>query len=252
VGGGIVYDSLAQSEYDEAMLKAKFFMQKLPRLSLIETILWEGGEYFLLDLHLKRLGNSCDYFTIVLDKKALVQRLNQEAPKKGEKYKVRVLVDTKGTISIEKSPLDEIPELVKIKISSERIDSKDCFLYHKTAKRDLYDSELVKARKEGFFEVIFLNTSGELTEGSITNLFIEKDGQLYTPKLSCGLLPGVMRESLIRQKRVTEKTLYLKDIYQADKVYIGNSVRGLIKAELGLADLKNESKIGLYAKSNLY
>ena len=250
VGGGIVYDSLAKSEYEEAMLKAKFFMQKFSEMSLIETISWEGQEYFLLELHLKRLKNSCDYFSIALNEKALIQRLNQEAPKENGRFKVRVLVDIEGEVSIEKSPLGQIPQLAKIKISSERTDSKDCFLYHKTTKRDLYDCELTKVRKEGFFEVIFLNTAGELTEGAITNLFIERQGQLYTPKLSCGLLPGVMRESLISQRKVKEKTLYLKDIYQADKIYVGNSVCGLIKAELGLADLENESKIGVYAKSN--
>jgi para-aminobenzoate synthetase/4-amino-4-deoxychorismate lyase len=231
VGGGIVYDSLENSEYDEAMLKAKFFMQRNVRLSLIESILWADGKYYLLDLHLARLKSSCDYFSIPLDIKRLKRKIIKEAPDKDDKFKVRIQVDMAAQIIIEKIPLDKTPQSPKVKISSIRINPKDYLLYHKTTQRDLYDLELAKAKKEGFFEVIFLNTRGELTEGSITNLFIEKDKQLYTPVLSSGLLPGVLRQHLIEKGQVKEKVLYREDLTAADRVYIGNSVRGLIKAE---------------------
>ncbi len=249
VGGGIVYDSLEESEYDEAMLKAKFFMQKRSLLSLIESILWADGRYYLLDLHLKRLKSSCNYFFIPLDIKKLKQKLIKEAPDKKDKFKIRIQVDMAAKATMEKIPLEDIPQSLKVRISPIRINPKDHLLYHKTTQRDLYDEELAKARNEGFFEVIFLNTRGELTEGAITNLFIEKDKQLYTPPLSSGLLAGVLRQHLLEKGRVKEKTLYFKDLVQADKVYIGNSVRGLIKAELSLAHLENKSKIRVYAKS---
>ena len=63
-------------------------------------------------------------------------------------------------------------------------------------------------------------------------IFILKNKKLYTPKLECGLLVGVLRESLLESKRAEEKVLHLKDLKEADRVYIGNSVRGLIEAKL--------------------
>jgi len=252
IGGGIVYDSLPDAEYNEALLKAKFFMQRFSKISLVESILWEKKEYFLLDLHLKRLQNSCDYFSIPLDLKKLKCKMKREAPKEEGKFKVRLMVDMEAKLSIEKIPLDEIPQSPKVKLSSKRIDPRDILLYHKTTQRELYDQERAKANSEGFFEVIFLNKEGQLTEGSITNIFIEKNNQLYTPPLQCGLLPGVFRQYLLKQGKAKEKTLYLNDICKADTVYIGNSLRGLVRAEVSLVDLQNESKIGVYAKSNSY
>jgi len=67
-GGGIVYDSQQRLEYQEALLKARFFMNGFPKLSLIESILLTDKGYFLLDLHLMRLKNSCDYFSIPFNK----------------------------------------------------------------------------------------------------------------------------------------------------------------------------------------
>jgi len=78
----------------------------------------------------------------------------------------------------------------KIKISRHRLDSQNIFLYHKTTNRKLYDTELTLAKKQGFDEVIFLNQKNQVCEGAISNIFIEKNKKLLTPKLSCGLLPG--------------------------------------------------------------
>jgi len=119
---------------------------------------------------------------------------------------------------------------VKIRISGERVDSKDEFLYHKTTRRAFYERERSQGLAKGYFETIFLNQKGELTEGVISNLFILKDKIIYTPLIKSGLLPGVLREYLIKKGKVKEKILYLKDFKSADKIYIGNSVRGLCLA----------------------
>jgi para-aminobenzoate synthetase/4-amino-4-deoxychorismate lyase len=52
------------------------------------------------------------------------------------------------------------------------------------------------------------------------------DGQLVTPTLSCGLLPGVLREELLEQGEVSEQILYPADLERAEKVWLINSVRG--------------------------
>lgn len=247
IGGGIVYDSRAKKEYEEAMLKAKFLTQSLDRFSLIESILWEECfGYHLIDLHLNRLKKSCEYFSI----NARIGKLKEELgilEKKlkiaGNKFKIKILVDFEGSFKIEKSFLDEPDLPVIIKISKQKTDPQNIFLYHKTTKRKLYEEERRKVQKAGFFEVIFFNKCGELTEGSITNVFIAKGGILYTPPIKCGLLNGVLRQYLLKTEKAKEKILHLRDILAADEVYIGNSVRGLIKAEISLASLRNNSKI---------
>ena len=231
IGGGIVYDSEQESEYNEALLKAKFFIGGLSKVCLIESVLWEDAAgYSLLDLHLKRLKRSCSYFFVPLNMRELRNKLEKAVSGEKGKWKIRVLVDMKGKICIGKKPLGKDICLVKVKVSSVRTTPEDCFLYHKTTQRDIYDRERKGAEKEGCFEVIFLNTRGEVTEGSITNIFILKNNQLYTPALKSGLLPGVLRENLLREGRVKEKVLCYQDILNADKIYIGNSVRGLIEA----------------------
>ena len=233
IGGGIVYDSLERSEYREALLKATFLTKKFPEFSLIESILWGPAKgYYLLDLHLGRLARSSEYFSIPLDTKKLKNALKKYERNLKEKCKIRVLVDMDSEVKIEKEPLPDISQPVKVKISTQRIKSGDCFFYHKTTNRQFYDCERKQALKEGFFEAIFLNTKGELSEGTSTNIFLLKEGILYTPKLSSGLLPGVLREKLISEGRVRECTLYFKDLKEADKIYIGNSVRGLMGAEV--------------------
>jgi para-aminobenzoate synthetase/4-amino-4-deoxychorismate lyase len=233
VGGGIVYDSSEAAEYDEALLKAKFLTEAPARFSLIETILWERGRgYYLLGLHIARLRDSCGYFSIPLDVRRLGARLKKLEKGMGRgRWRARVLVSQRGEIETEKEPLKNIEAPIRVKISSQRIDPYTIFLYHKTTRRDLYDKERVKARKAGFFESIFLNTRGEMTEGAITNIFILKNGKLYTPPVKCGLLPGVLRAHLLKEGKAREKVIYRKDILEADKVYIGNAVRGLLEAD---------------------
>lgn len=247
IGGGIVYDSSAKKEYAEALLKAKFLTQGLDNFSLIESILWTARRgYYLIDLHLNRLKKSCEYFSVNADFDKLKKELGiLEKKLKAEngKFKIKILTDFEGSFRLEKSSLDKQTLPVRIKISRKKIDPRDIFLYHKTTKRVLYEEERYKAQNAGFFEVIFFNKYGELTEGSITNVFVAKRGVIYTPPVTCGLLNGVLRQHLLKNANVREKTLYLRDVLAADKVYVGNSVRGLLKAEISLADSRNDSRI---------
>lgn len=235
IGGGIVYDSSAKKEYEEAMLKAKFLTQGFNDFFLMESILWTEEGYFLIELHLNRLKKSCEYFSTKtnLDKlKKELKLLEKKLKAKGGKFKIRVLADLEGGFTIEHSPFDASKLPVRIRISRQRINPRDIFLYHKTTKRKLYEEERKKAQSSGFLETIFFNKYGELTEGSISNIFVLKNGLLHTPPVKCGLLPGVLREYLLKNGQATEKVLRKDDIKKAKKIYIGNSVRGLLEAKL--------------------
>lgn len=250
VGGGIVYDSQARDEYKEALLKAKFFISGLGNIRLIETMRYsESQGYFLLDLHLRRLKDSCEYFSIPLNTVKLKHQLRQALLNQKGAQRVRLLVDLEGRVYIETEPLQETAAKVKIMISKTRIHPNNVFLYHKTTQRDLYDKESRKAKAKGFFEVIYLNSRGELSEGATTNIFVMKNNHLYTPPERCGLLPGVLREHLLRQGKAKEKVLYLDDIYEADKVFVGNSLRGLMEVALiENQELKAIEKVQLSGK----
>ncbi|MFH1519844.1 MAG: aminodeoxychorismate synthase component I [Candidatus Omnitrophota bacterium] len=230
IGGGIVYDSNPKAEYEEALLKAKFFKDGLERIGLVESILWcKDKGYYLLDLHLKRLEKSAKHFSYLYQVKEIKKKLKEAAANENRNLKVRLVLGPEGGIDIQKEPIKKIKTPVKIRISDKRINCKDKFLYHKTTRRAFYDQERREGLAKGCFETVFLNEKEELTEGTITNIFVLQSKRLYTPPLESGLLPGVLREHLIRKGRVKEKTLYLKDFKSADKVYVGNSVRGLVE-----------------------
>lgn len=236
IGSGVVYDSVGAKEYAECLLKMKFLTDPPKRFELIETILHDAGTgYWLLEGHLKRLTASAAYFGYAFDEGAARDALAAAvAGRQGERLRVRLLLAEDGTLSIsvtEQAP--QRPEAVmRYVISETRLDSTNAFLFHKTTRRELYDREWQHyADTQGSDEVLYLNERGEVAEGSRTNVFIEKNGRLLTPPLSSGLLPGVLRAELIAQGRAHEAVLTLDDLAGADAVFVGNSVRGLVKAE---------------------
>ncbi len=202
--------------------------------SLLETMLWDGG-FPLLELHLERLCDSAAYFGIAVDPEEARGALQTEARilPAGALYKFRLLLDQSGGLRVETAPLERGPESGRVLLSPHRTCSGDRFLFHKTTRRAPYDDALAEARKQGFDDVIFLNERGEVTEGAISNLFVEKAGSLYTPPVDCGLLPGVYRRHVLAtDPRAEERVLLLADLTSADALYICNAVRGMRRVRL--------------------
>jgi len=249
VGGGIVYDSSFDKEYQECLLKTNFLIETRPGFSLIETMLLSRGSFRYLGLHLKRLKGSCRYFQIPINIERLKAKLSclSASSIKDKKYKIRVLVNKQGEFSISCSLLGDLNGPVPVKLSSAAVHSQDLFLYHKTTNRRFYDGQRRRARKQGFFEAIFTNEKGHLTEGCISNIFLLIEGALYTPPLSSGLLPGVLRQNLLLKGKAKEKILYVRDLLRAERVFVGNSVRGLIPANIVVEDFKNRDKISIHS-----
>ena len=237
VGSGIVYDSEAKNEFAECRLKANFLIKKPQHFEMIETMLWQPNKgYLLLDEHLKRLENSARYFDFLYNKKDILAVLTElERCFKRNSYRVRLLLDKKGKIKLESSLLKSITaKEPKIYLSTKRTQSLDPFLYHKTTCRRLYDQEFKRCKRIGFYDVIFANEKGEITEGAISNIFIQKFGKFYTPPIACGLLDGIYRKYMFSSRKdlVKEKTLFREDLLGAEGIYLSNSVRGLVKVHL--------------------
>jgi para-aminobenzoate synthetase/4-amino-4-deoxychorismate lyase len=118
-------------------------------------------------------------------------------------------------------------------IAAERTDSRDKWLYHKTTRRAVYAEAYTRASGNGFDDVLFLNEREELTEGAISNVFVEKEGRIFTPPVDCGVLAGVYRRYMLQTRPdIEERVLMLDDLRRSDAVYICNAVRGLRKAQI--------------------
>jgi len=257
-GSGVVIDSDPAQEFRECLLKAKFLsgpshriaapisknvpiVSQPDKFSLIETMLWDGG-YPLLELHLDRLEDSVAYFDFFCDRAAARAALEDHArqfanPEPRSPRRVRLLmVDDEGHIQIGSEALSTPAEpnrIGRVSISSVRTDPSDAMLYHKTTHRPIYFPAFEQATREGLDDMLFLNLRGEVTEGAISNLFVEKDGRWFTPPVECGLLAGVYRRHLLETRpEIEERVLFIDDLRAADAIYLVNAVRGLRRVEL--------------------
>jgi para-aminobenzoate synthetase/4-amino-4-deoxychorismate lyase len=121
---------------------------------------------------------------------------------------------------------------VWLAFASQETDPENPFLFHKTTHRPLYRLAQQTARRTGLWDLIFRNLHGEITEGSISNIFAKIHGTWYTPPQECGLLAGVMREETIQRLSSEERTLSTGDLLRADELLVTNSVRGGLRAQL--------------------
>ena len=223
IGGGIVWDSDASAEYDEALSKARILTRRFPEFQLLETMLYEDGEIFLLERHLKRLVDSAEYFDFKLDACAVREwlcNLNFDEPKR-----IRLLLDRNGLFKVEAAScrLQRLEASAMLAIAKQPVDSGDVFLYHKTTNRSVY--ERAKADFPEADDVLLFNERGEITESCIANVVVELDGRKVTPPVSCGLLAGALRAGLLEEGEIEEQVVTFDDIKRADSVWLINSVR---------------------------
>jgi len=251
IGSGIVADSLPESEWQECLLKSKFLTDPLPHFELIETLLYNPGQgCLLLDEHLERLASSADYFSFSCDRAQVRAGVLAYAESLSDRscHRLRLGLSSGGELQFSSTECGR-PETLALPRPSENhhatavlIDFADCpidttspWVFHKTTRRKIYNLAYEQACTKGLFDVIFANERGEITEGCISNIFILKDGCYYTPPLRCGLLDGIMRRHILENQAslpVQESVLFRQDLLQADKIYLCNSVRGILPARL--------------------
>jgi para-aminobenzoate synthetase/4-amino-4-deoxychorismate lyase len=246
IGGGVVQDSEGAAEYAECRLKARFFETARPPLQLIETLRWHNG-FVRLDSHLARMAASAETFGLAFDARKAHAALEgavalHAAPapeglageaaaagpraREGRKggLRVRLTLDEAGRHDASAAPLEPNPPHWTYAIAPARIVSTDLLQRHKTNWRALYE------RQGGLAdEMLFRNERGELAEGARSTIFVERGGVLLTPPLSAGALDGRLRAELLAKDRAREAVLTPADLDGA-AVWLGNSLRGLIKA----------------------
>lgn len=195
-GGAIVWDSTAQEEWDEALLKSSFLKtQLLP----VDTMAVKNGK--------------------ILFEKEHRERVNVPVTPKASEEIIRIVGD-----EVRHLPLKPLTTNI-VKIAKTSTDSANPLLKVKTDFRPWYAETMEKIRRGEVFDEIYFNERGELTEGARSNVIIEKNGAFFTPPVECGLLNGIYRQSLNSEERI----LYKEDLLEADAIYCCNSVRGLVK-----------------------
>jgi para-aminobenzoate synthetase/4-amino-4-deoxychorismate lyase len=122
------------------------------------------------------------------------------------------------------------PGIWRIVLAAGAVDSRDVFLFHKTTCRGVYDA--ARAAFPGADDVILWNERGELTESCFANVVLALGGELVTPPVECGLLAGTFRAELLAAGVIRERVLRREDLARADAVWLVNSVRGWIRAEV--------------------
>lgn len=220
VGGGITIDSTAEREYEECLVKSRFLHSTPVEFQLFESILLEDGEYFLLPEHLKRLSESAAYFGFRFGETRINADLERIKTESGS-FKVRLTLWKDGRIETQVTPIEALDEIKPVTLATEPVDSSDRFLFHKTTRR------------RGGDNVIFWNEKGEVTESSIANVVVRIDGELFTPPIECGLLPGVFRNHLLAEGKIKERVITIEEFQNASEVFLINSVRKWIRVIRG-------------------
>jgi para-aminobenzoate synthetase/4-amino-4-deoxychorismate lyase len=228
LGSGIVADSKKGEEWRECLAKGAFVNFGARPFDLIETMRFEDHDGVIdLERHLARMKASADALEFRFDRHEVRNELQAATFRLRDDRKIRLMLSRSGSVSIEVRPMPAPVALAEVRLADLPVDAHDFRLAHKTSDRGFYDSARAAA---GSFEVVFSDAHGFLTEGSFTNIFVERDGRLITPPLTRGLLPGILRARLIDEGRAIEGDLRAEDLEAG--FFIGNAVRGLIPALL--------------------
>jgi para-aminobenzoate synthetase/4-amino-4-deoxychorismate lyase len=220
VGSGIVWDSNPKEEWLETQTKTAFLQGDY---QLLETIRVKDGLWLYGEEHLARMEASAKALGFSFPAQVTQTRHPDTI--------LRLLLSREGVITEELHPDTGIAS-TRVAFSQQRVSSTELFLRHKTTYRPWYAQSLEKIRKGELFDELFLNERCEVTEGSRSNLFALINGVLYTPPLACGLLNGILRQKLFDEGKCQERILRPEDLLHAERLFCGNSVRGLIEVQL--------------------
>ncbi|MFN8237472.1 MAG: aminotransferase class IV [Chitinophagales bacterium] len=223
----------------------------MAEFGLIETMKVVNGRIVFRNLHVKRLHRSLKVIHIDESEYKIEDRilrlLKYECVEKGLKnFRLRLEVqknrahDYMPEISPLKwscvlrpleSPVYQLNEMgLSLTFLPKHKKLLDVFSNLKHTDRSIYDKAITYARENDFDEALVLNEHNMVADASIYNVFIIKDGVVYTPPLSDGPVAGVLRELLLTRLPsipITEKSITIQNVYAADEVFLTNVIRGI-------------------------
>ncbi len=237
-GGGITWDSVPTSEWEEVLIKATALVQKNPPTGighgLIETMGFDplSGTVRNLGDHLARLAASAEYFGLSAPVDA-EERIGKAVADLTKPTRLRLVLHPDGAIDVMMSSIegnDRPPGVQWLCVDSDPIASTDVTLFHKLRDRRRYEER--KDRHPEADDVVLVNERDEVTETTMANLAVYLGGRWYTPPLDCGLLPGIERARLLRTGQLVEHVIPVEVLRQAEAVATLSSLRGWRLARL--------------------
>jgi len=203
----------------------------MEQFKLLESLGLIEGKYIVKDNHLKRLQNSANIFGFQLELGEIEQSLFrlQSRHNKGS-WKVRLLISQNGSFEAQADEIFPIQQPVCANIATAPVQSTNTFLYHKTTNREVYNN--LKRNEPGVFDTLLWNERNEITEFTIGNIILELNGELYTPPIDSGLLNGTFREKLLDEGKINERIIYVRELKEASRIWLINSVRKWIEVKI--------------------
>ena len=199
-------------------------------IELIETFLWDPEKGAPdIDFHLERMCKSAGNLRFKFEKRKIRDQVFKIKSEK--RLRCRLTLSISGETNLSTSILNPNPEAWTLLLSDSILSSSDPWLLHKSSNRALYDTERAKL-PDGIDEFIYLNERNEVCEGTITNIFVKKSSHWFTPPLSSGCLPGVLRRKKIEEGSCKVGIVTYSDLQEAEKITVGNALRGEINAVL--------------------
>ena len=202
-------------------------------LGLFETILLYNEKPIFLDEHLARINKSITDLELKIEKlkkDEVFQYLNNN--KNTLEYEVlKIVLSEKNRIFLKREYTYTEKDYQKgfsLNISKVRRNESSIFTFHKTLNYGDNILEKRKSKKLGYDEPIFLNSKNQITEGATSNIFVVVEDKIYTPKLSYGLLNGIVRQYIISNYDVIEEEIDLKFLNNADEIFLTNSLFGIM------------------------
>jgi para-aminobenzoate synthetase/4-amino-4-deoxychorismate lyase len=152
-------------------------------------------------------------------------------------HRLRLALQPDGEVVVHTAPLAPLDGPVELLLSSEPVDSTALFARHKTNIRSRYDAAWKRAESVGAFDTLFFNEHGELAEGGRSSVFVRVGGRWYTPPLSSGVLPGVMRGVLLEDPawNAIECPISRETLERAQEIVVCNALRGPLRQRSGAA-----------------
>ena len=231
---------------------------------LFETMLVQHGDIRLKDYHWERLFSGIRQLQFQLPVFFTPQWLEQQTLKLVKKngadtlcrVRLQLFAAGGGLYSSEsKQPLFVIecfpiePTSITLNVNGLVIGiaaglkkSTDSLGNLKSCNALIYAMAARQAKDHKWNDALIANSTGNICESTLANIFWVKDNQLFTPPLSEGCVAGVMRRHIIeRFHPVTEKQLPLEELLAADEVFLTNAIKG-IKWVTALGDRSYTSK----------
>lgn len=206
-------------------------------LGAFETIAVENGKPLFLEQHLNRIEKAADFLGLgSCRQRGLTEEKIEEyldmydiSLKKHEALKV-ILSAENMFFQMRNNPYVEesYTQGLRAEISKVRRNETSPLVYHKTLNYGDCILEKRAAMAAGIHEMIFINTKGQISEGTVSNIFFVRKNTVYTPQLSCGLLPGILRSYIMERFPVTETIIYPDELMYYDECFVTNSLMGIM------------------------